>query len=80
MSVAELAVSSPKAVIPAERSLLIVEDDKSFLQRLAKALETRGFDVTTAESDPEGHGINQRQFASAAVIRALSLAEAIRSA
>jgi two-component system response regulator RegA len=56
MSIAELAVSSPKAVIPAERSLLIVEDDKSFLQRLAKALETRGFEVTTAESVAEGLG------------------------
>ena len=32
-----------------ERSLLIVEDDKSFLQRLARAMEARGFVVTTAE-------------------------------
>jgi two-component system response regulator RegA len=37
-----------------ERSLLIVEDDKSFLQRLARAMETRGFVVTTAESVAEG--------------------------
>ena len=37
-----------------ERSLLIVEDDKSFLQRLARAMESRGFDVTTAESVSEG--------------------------
>ena len=37
-----------------ERSLLIVEDDFSFLQRLAKALEQRGFSVTTAESVSEG--------------------------
>ena len=36
------------------RSLLIVEDDKSFLQRLARAMETRGFVVTTAESVAEG--------------------------
>jgi two-component system response regulator RegA len=35
---------------PSERSLLIVEDDKSFLQRLARAMEERGFVVTTAES------------------------------
>ena len=40
--------------LPADRSLLIVEDDRSFLQRLAKALESRGFDVTTAESVAEG--------------------------
>ena len=26
-----------------DRSLLIVEDDKSFLQRLARAMESRGF-------------------------------------
>jgi two-component system, response regulator RegA len=37
-----------------ERSLLIVEDDKSFLQRLARAMETRGFAVSTAESVAEG--------------------------
>jgi two-component system response regulator RegA len=39
---------------PGERSLLIVEDDKSFLQRLARAMETRGFVVTTAESVADG--------------------------
>ena len=36
--------------IPGDRTLLIVEDDKSFLQRLARAMEGRGFAVTTAES------------------------------
>jgi two-component system, response regulator RegA len=40
--------------IPSDRSLLIVEDDKSFLQRLARAMETRGFTVTTAESVADG--------------------------
>ena len=40
--------------IPSERSLLIVEDDKSFLMRLARAMEGRGFAVTTAESVSEG--------------------------
>jgi two-component system response regulator RegA len=40
--------------VPAERTLLIVEDDKSFLQRLAKALESRGFAVTLAESVADG--------------------------
>jgi two-component system response regulator RegA len=47
---AELAT----APVPTERSLLIVEDDKSFLQRLAKAMETRGFQVRSAESVSEG--------------------------
>ncbi|MBV9557287.1 MAG: ActR/PrrA/RegA family redox response regulator transcription factor [Pseudolabrys sp.] len=54
----DLAVESFGArgtpVIPSDRTLLIVEDDKSFLQRLAKALETRGFEVTVAESVAEG--------------------------
>jgi two-component system response regulator RegA len=38
----------------ADKTLLIVEDDKLFLQRLARAMETRGFAVTTAESISEG--------------------------
>ncbi|HZS65060.1 MAG TPA: ActR/PrrA/RegA family redox response regulator transcription factor [Xanthobacteraceae bacterium] len=37
-----------------ERTLLIVEDDKPFLQRLASAMQSRGFNVTTAESVAEG--------------------------
>src|ERR1044071_8329852 len=37
-----------------ERSLLIVEDDKSFLQRLARAMESRGFTVTIAETVADG--------------------------
>ena len=32
------------------KSLLIVDDDKPFRERLARAMENRGFDVTTAES------------------------------
>ena len=42
------------AAVPGDRSLLIVEDDKSFLQRLARAMESRGFAVTTAESVADG--------------------------
>jgi len=42
------------ATVPNERSLLIVEDDKSFLQRLAKAMEGRGFEVRSAESVSDG--------------------------
>ncbi|MEM7299928.1 MAG: ActR/PrrA/RegA family redox response regulator transcription factor [Pseudomonadota bacterium] len=37
-----------------DKSLLIVDDDKPFLQRLGRAMETRGFDVRTAESVQEG--------------------------
>jgi len=42
------------ADIGAGRSLLIVDDDKPFLSRLARAMEERGFDVRTAESVEEG--------------------------
>ena len=42
------------SAVPSERTLLIVEDDKSFLQRLARAMETRGFTVSTAESVADG--------------------------
>jgi len=45
-----------------DRTLLIVEDDKSFLQRLARAMESRGFTVTTAESI----GLNRLEAASPA--------------
>jgi two-component system response regulator RegA len=40
--------------LPADRSLLIVEDDKPFLNRLARAMEARGFQVTSVESVAEG--------------------------
>ena len=48
------ASSGATVQVPRERTLLIVEDDKSFLQRLARAMEGRGFVVTTAESVAEG--------------------------
>src|SRR6201993_2934516 len=37
-----------------DRSLLIVEDDKPFLERLARAMESRGFSVTSCDSVAEG--------------------------
>ena len=37
-----------------EKHLLIVDDDKPFLSRLARAMESRGFVVRTAESVAEG--------------------------
>ncbi len=40
--------------IPADKTLLLVDDDKPFLTRLARAMEARGFDVRTAESVAEG--------------------------
>ncbi len=37
-----------------DNSLLIVDDDRPFLTRLARAMETRGFQVETAESVGDG--------------------------
>ena len=37
-----------------DRSLLIIDDDKAFRLRLARAMEKRGFEVETAESVEEG--------------------------
>ena len=37
-----------------DRSLLLVDDDRPFLTRLGRAMEARGFEVTTAESVAEG--------------------------
>jgi two-component system response regulator RegA len=54
MAMNDVADRAAKDKISSERSLLIVEDDRSFLQRLAKALESRGFAVSTAESVADG--------------------------
>ena len=49
------AASQPDAaLIGADTSLLIVDDDVPFLRRLARAMETRGFSVEIAESVAEG--------------------------
>ena len=53
---------TPSTTVPADdidpigpdRSLLIVDDDGPFLRRLARAMETRGFAVDTAETVSEG--------------------------
>jgi two-component system, response regulator RegA len=50
----KLAESKTKQPSSADHSVLIVEDDYSFLQRLSKAMEQRGFAVTKAESVTEG--------------------------
>jgi len=44
--------------LPADRSLVIVDDDRAFLQRLARAMETRGFEVRSGHSVAEGVGLD----------------------
>jgi two-component system response regulator RegA len=51
-----------------ERTLLIVDDDGPFRQRLAQAMERRGFAVTTADSVAAGIGAAQRQRPAYAVV------------
>ncbi|MFK0386138.1 MULTISPECIES: ActR/PrrA/RegA family redox response regulator transcription factor [Rhizobium/Agrobacterium group] len=48
------AIADENDPIGADKSLLIVDDDGPFLRRLARAMETRGFNVDTAESVSEG--------------------------
>ncbi|HEX6002165.1 MAG TPA: ActR/PrrA/RegA family redox response regulator transcription factor [Hyphomicrobiaceae bacterium] len=40
--------------LPQDRSLVLVDDDRAFVLRLAKAMEGRGFEVRTAHSVTEG--------------------------
>ncbi len=40
--------------MPQERSLLLVDDDRPFLNRLGRAMEARGFEVRLASSAEEG--------------------------
>lgn len=40
--------------LPQDNTLLIVDDDRAFLARLARAMETRGFEVETAPTVEEG--------------------------
>ena len=40
--------------LSADKTLLIVDDDKAFVSRLGRAMETRGFDVAIAESVADG--------------------------
>ena len=47
-------MSTHAATAAEERTLLIVEDDRPLRERLARAMETRGFAVTTAESVSQG--------------------------
>jgi two-component system response regulator RegA len=43
--------------LPDDRSLILVDDDRAFVLRLAKAMEGRGFEVRTAHSVEEGLGL-----------------------
>ena len=42
--------TTPQVDLDADKTLLLVDDDTAFLRRLARAMESRGFDVDMAES------------------------------
>ncbi len=56
MSMTDMPSADETGRLPdgAERSLMIVEDDRPFLQRLSRAMEGRGFEVTPVETIAEG--------------------------
>ena len=45
---------NPMSSLPQDNTLLVVDDDRAFLARLARAMEARGFDVEAAASVDEG--------------------------
>lgn len=47
-------LSFQKDELPEDRTLLIVDDDRAFLQRVSRAMELRGFEVRSAASVNEG--------------------------
>lgn len=55
MELGSVTTNDTVAMAPSpERTLLIVEDDKSFVLRLARAMEARGFMVNVAETVADG--------------------------
>lgn len=54
--------------LPEDRSLIIVDDDKAFLQRLVRAMETRGFEVRGADTVSEGISLIRQKAPAFAVV------------
>jgi len=54
--------------LPEDRSLIIVDDDRPFLQRLSRAMEQRGFEVRSAHSVTEGIDLIRQQPPAFAVV------------
>ncbi len=54
--------------LPADRTLVIVDDDRAFLQRLGRAMELRGFEVRMGHSVAEGLDLIRQQAPAFAVV------------
>lgn len=68
MTAEKISEQAAHNAVHGERNVLLVEDDHSFLQRLAKALEGRGFAVRTAESVADGLAQVERSAPAYAVV------------
>ena len=54
METQQVSPIQQSAHVPQDNTLLIVDDDRAFLARLARAMETRGFEVEAAASVADG--------------------------
>ena len=54
--------------LPADRSLVLVDDDRAFALRLSRAMEGRGFEVRTAHSVSEGMALIREKAPAFAVV------------
>ena len=61
-------VDSSQLEIGADKSLLLVDDDRPFLRALAKAMKKRGFEVETADSVAAGRAISTARPSAYAVV------------
>jgi len=57
-----------KDELPEDKSLIIVDDDRALLQRLVKAMQTRGFEVTSAHNVAEGVAVIRKGAPAFAVV------------
>src|SRR5439155_15886510 len=65
---AELEAARLRGLAEAERTLLVVDDDAPLWQRLARAMERRGFVVATADSVASGTAAATAQAPAFAVV------------
>jgi two-component system response regulator RegA len=54
--------------LPADKTLIIVDDDRAFLQRLVRAMEQRGFEVRFGHSVAEGLDLIRQKAPAFAVV------------
>ena len=62
------AEDAARPFIPEDRTLLLVDDDAPFLTRLARAMESRGFEVTIANTVKDGKDLARAKKPAFAVV------------